>query len=316
MKNVLLCAALLIVAICSAQQPPATYHTLVREADSLLTLKQYLPAAEKYSAAFKSFGWRGYVPQRYDAARSWAMAGIPDSAFFNLERIASKGNFDDYRTLQADTAFVTLYADARWPELLRLVKKNGGLDETTFIAPLFKRIDSLAGEDQKWRLWRRDLQNGSKVDSLQVAEAIARIDRTDSLNYPVLAGIVAEHGFPGYDKLGKDGVHKFWLLVQHQDRHPDFQERVLALMEVAVQQNQASGHDYAYLLDRVMVNTGRLQVYGTQMQVNQAGTSFEPKPCVDPGRLDERRASVGLGTIAGYIEVMNRTYSGEVRREK
>lgn len=140
------------------------------------------------------------------------------------------------------------------------------------------------------------------------------IDRTDSLNYLALTAIVAEHGFPGYDKLSKDGSHTFWLLIQHQDKHPDFQEKVLDMMEVAVQENKAPGRDYAYLLDRVLINTGRPQVYGTQMRVNQAGTSFEPKPCVEPERLDERRASVGLGTIAGYIEVMNQTYSGEIRR--
>lgn len=66
---------------------------------------------------------------------------------------------------------------------------------------------------------------------------------------------------------------------------------------------------------KVAVNTGKPQVYGTQMTLNADGTSFEPKPCIEPERLDERRASVGLGTIASYIEVMNRNYSGQIKKK-
>lgn len=318
MKNAFLIAALWVATTCAAfaQEAPRAYQTLVLEADSLLAQKQYLPAAQKYSAAFKSFGWKGYVTQRYNAAQSWALAGIADSAFFNLERIASKANFSDFRTLQQDTAFVLLRSDARWPELVRLVKTNSGIDEATFDAPLFQLIDSLAVEDQKWRHLSRELNNSGKADAAQLAHAYEMMRRTDSLNHLALAKIVDQHGFPDYDQVGEEGTHNFWLLMQHQDMHPDFQERVLKMMEVAVGQNKASAKDYAYLLDRVLVNTGKPQVYGTQMTLNPAKTSFEPKPCIDPEHLDERRAGVGLGTMAKYIEIMNQVYSGQIKKEK
>ncbi len=38
----------------------------------------------------------------------------------------------------------------------------------------------------------------------------------------------------------------------------------LLLMEQAVSKGEASAKDYAYLLDRVRMNQGRPQVYGTQ----------------------------------------------------
>ena len=42
------------------------------------------------------------------------------------------------------------------------------------------------------------------------------------------------------------------------------------------------------------------QRYGTQGHCTGAGT-WEPWPCEDPARLDERRASVGLEPEAAYI---------------
>ncbi len=183
----------------------------------------------------------------------------------------------------------------------------------TFDAELFRWIDSLAREDQKWREVSLTLKNSGNADSLQIAQAYEMMRRTDSLNHLALVKIVDQHGFPDSDKLGVEGTKYFWLLVQHQDRHPDFQERVLKMMEIAVRQNKASGKDYAYLLDRVLRNTGQLQVNGTQMRLNPTGTSFEPAPCLDPEHLNERRASVGLETIEAYIEIMNQVYSGQLK---
>ena len=183
----------------------------------------------------------------------------------------------------------------------------------TFNTELFQLIDSLAREDQRWRHVSRELKNSGKADSMQLSQAYEMMRRTDSLNHLILIKIVDQHGFPDSDKVGTEGTHIFWLLMQHQDAHPDFQERVLKMMEVAVRQNKASGKDYAYLLDRVLVNTEKPQVYGTQMTLNSTETSFEPKPCIDPEHLDERRASVGLGTMAWYIEVMNQTFSGQLK---
>lgn len=184
-----------------------------------------------------------------------------------------------------------------------------------FDAELFQLLDSLAREDQKWREVSRELKNSGKADSAQLAQAYEMVGRTDSLNYLALVKIVDQHGFPDYDKVGTEGTKMFWLLVQHQSRHLDFQERVLKMMEIAVKQNKASGKDYAYLLDRVLVNKGELQVYGTQMVLNSAGTSFEPKPCIEPEHLDERRASVGLETMEKYIEIMNQVYSGQLKKK-
>lgn len=54
----------------------------------------------------------------------------------------------------------------------------------------------------------------------------------------------------------------------------------------------------AYLEDRVRVNAGQPQLYGTQYTVTDE--SIRPCPIEDPGRLDERRAQAGLEPFADY----------------
>jgi len=103
------------------------------------------------------------------------------------------------------------------------------------------------------------------------------------------------------------------ILMQHQDLHPEFQEEVLIKMKEEADKGKASIINYAYLLDRVKVNTGQLQVYGTQMILNSQKTSYEPEPGVKPDKFNERRRSVGLDTIESYTETMNSRYFGTLK---
>jgi len=61
---------------------------------------------------------------------------------------------------------------------------------------------------------------------------------------------------------------------------------------------KASPAHLAYLEDRVRVNAGQPQRYGTQFTVT--GGEFGPHPIEDPHRLDERRAEAGLEPFADY----------------
>lgn len=53
----------------------------------------------------------------------------------------------------------------------------------------------------------------------------------------------------------------------------------------------------AYLTDRVAMNEGRPQIYGTQISDVKDGEGV-PWPIADPQQLDARRASVGLPPFA------------------
>ena len=113
-----------------------------------------------------------------------------------------------------------------------------------------------------------------------------------------MAEIIASHGWPGSTLVGEDGAKAAWLLVQHADHDVPLQERCLALLRDAVAEGEASSADLAYLTDRVCVNRGREQIYGTQF--HGEGSEYRPRPIADPATLDERRAAVGLDPFAAY----------------
>ncbi len=118
-------------------------------------------------------------------------------------------------------------------------------------------------------------------------QVIAPVDRANTAR---MREIVAEYGWPGYALAGIDGAHAAWLLVQHA---PDeFQEECLPLLEAAVARGDAAPRDLAYLTDRVLMQRGEPQVYGTQYQVIDGRLSLWAVR--DPDGLDQRRAALGL----------------------
>lgn len=178
---------------------------------------------------------------------------------------------------------------------------------------LVDTLDSLVVEDQKYRTLFRKVSNG-ELDSVSLEYISNSIRVVDSINYQLISKLFEIHGYLGFDKVGETGSHNFWLLVQHQDKHPEFQMRVLNEMKKSAEQANASFTDYAYLIDRVNVNLGKLQVYGTQLVLNQERESYEVKPVMDPEKLNDRRSQAGLPPIEFYIKAMNERFFGTLKK--
>ncbi|GAA0272987.1 hypothetical protein GCM10010302_08230 [Streptomyces polychromogenes] len=153
-----------------------------------------------------------------------------------------------------------------------------------------------ASSDQAAR--RRLLEDGEPGDLLRI----------DAENTAWLKGVVAEHGWPGLGLVGEKGADDAWLLVQHADRDPGFQRAALALLRAAVDAGEAPPGHLAYLTDRVRVNEGQPQLYGTQYTADDAH-GLRPYPVQEPEYLDERRAAVGLEAAAVYDRRLRATYA-------
>ena len=120
-------------------------------------------------------------------------------------------------------------------------------------------------------------------------------------NQKRISKIFKTYGFVGYDLAGKEGSDAFWVLVQHSDHIPKFQTEVLEQMKKHVKNDNATPEYYAYLVDRVKINTGNEQVFGTQFTYNNRGQAI-PKNISDTTGIDKRRKSLGLSPL---IERMN-----------
>lgn len=130
-------------------------------------------------------------------------------------------------------------------------------------------------------------------------------DSVFSNHQMLLAGVFKKHGYPGYDLVGKTGSNNFWLMVQHCDKFPAFQQQILKAMKVQVAKGNADSKNFAYLTDRVNLNTGKKQVYATQLMYNTDSCQAIPRPLYDSLKVNVRRKQMGLEPIENYLNMMS-----------
>jgi pimeloyl-ACP methyl ester carboxylesterase len=106
------------------QSTAQKYSALIRMADSLYQAKDFKNSAFAYSRAFTVSGVTVTLKERYDAACSWAMADYPDSAFLQLNYVATLMNYTNFGHMKSDPDLIPLHEDNRWKPLLEAVQAN------------------------------------------------------------------------------------------------------------------------------------------------------------------------------------------------
>ncbi len=122
---------------------------------------------------------------------------------------------------------------------------------------------------------------------------------TDATRTERLRQIIRDRGWPTYSLVGEQAEDAAWAIAQHSDHDPDFQREALAWLRVAVENDDASPGNLAYLTDRIAVGAGEPQEYGTQIGCGEGGP-VPATPIRDEATVDERRAEVGLPPLADY----------------
>ena len=149
----------------------------------------------------------------------------------------------------------------------------------------------------------RLMQAGQQVDSA----LILRMNAVDSGNTAWLKALVGRRGWPGRSMVGADAAHAAFLVVQHAVRDTGFQASALNLMEPGVASGDVDGKDVALLADRLDVQRGRPQRFGTQARLENGRIIFHP--IVDSVRVDKRRAALGLPPLAEYASQLESAYT-------
>jgi hypothetical protein len=111
--------------------------------------------------------------------------------------------------------------------------------------------------------------------------------------------IMDTYGWPTVSLVGTEAARRAFLIAQHADQQLHVQRRAVRLMEQAVADGEASAHDLALLRDRMLVNSGHEQIYGTQVAEVRDGVPVR-WPCADADRVDQLRAEVGMEPFATH----------------
>ncbi len=282
------CLLLFLLFSTSAMSQTAAYDSLVFFAEQDYLKGNYQQAADNYSKAFIELGGKGLPTDRYHAAKCWALVHQPDSAFFNLFRLAEKTDYLDFQKVKDDEELKNLHRDNRWIKLLsRLNPTNESYNDS-----LASVLEKIYESDQSIRSEMRKLREKYNTESPEYRELARRMLVTDSINLILVTSLIDQYGWMSKTVVGKTGNTAVWLVIQHADLAT--QEKYYPIMEKAVQENKASRKDLAYLEDRILMRQGKKQLYGTQYKLDSETNEMKLWEVEDPDRLNERRASVGL----------------------
>lgn len=206
---------------------------------------------------------------------------------------AASADSAEQRCMAADTATRWRAVAARWSA------HNG---EPAANDSLRRQLLALERRDQALRMVP-DL-----LDSMKTPGFARRMAAADSANAAALTAIVDAHGWPTRSMVGVDGASAAFLIAQHNQR---IQREALRRM-LALPAGEVNPSSLALLQDRVLVNAGRPQVYGTQLKSSADGKALVFDSIADLADVDRRRARVGLPPMSVYMCLIRGMYGRKV----
>ncbi|MFT4249510.1 MAG: hypothetical protein QM581_15980 [Pseudomonas sp.] len=250
---------------------------------------------------------KGAIPNNGELLRAECLSAGNhfDEALTYLKSEIPKGRVSFDEVLHKDRPGLDKLRQA--PGWGAFVKEAGELNKAHLARmdlPLRDELIRRAGVDQDAR--KRAIAHGNTKEDLESLQSI------DKDNTRWLKGVVGKKGWPTIAQVGPEGADAAWVLIQHADQDPAFQAEVLPMMERLVMSHEADSSKYALLTDRVLINQGKPQRYGSQFHSNDDG-SISMSPTEDESGLDARRIRIGLQPIAEYKKMLSEAYGKPVR---
>lgn len=277
----------------------------VFQADLAFQQKKYMESSKLYVTAINLKA--DHIENvYYRAAKAFWFVGNQDSAIILLDQAVSNG-WNKLDVIMKDSVFVKLHDDSIWVSLLKkwkiLIDKNNAY----LNRPLMEELFRMENKDQELR---KEFHPAS--DSLYwkmvAEESRKQVER--------LKEIIKEYGWPGKRMVGEDASRSAWIIVQHADYDVNFQKECKSLIAAAVENNDGSMRDLAYLTDRILVSERKKQVYGTQCFWNDSTERVESQPIEDSQKIDQKRIKIGLGSIFEYLESINKNIPSSKTKQK
>lgn len=156
----------------------------------------------------------------------------------------------------------------------------------------------------KNRKLAKEILQMAKVDQkirkafLNDASLAKELEKIDISNLKRLKKIIKKFGWPTIQLVGKRASNLVWLLIQHADHDLKFQKFCLRLMIKEAKRGDVLWENVAYLTDRVIVNSDKPQLYGTQFYDRER--ELIPRKILDISNLNKRRKRMGLEPFEKY----------------
>ena len=176
-------------------------------------------------------------------------------------------------------------------------KAPKGKQSTLYDSITFE-LYKIEADDERYRNQMEETRRQYGGDSKEWKALMKKMQTADSINLLKVTAIIDRYGWLGPDSIGSDGNTTLFMVIQHSNQPT--QEKYLPLMREAVKNGRARAKELALLEDRVALEEGKKQIYGSQLRWDAKTNVYAVAPLEDPVNVDKRRAAMGLGPLADY----------------
>ena len=106
---------------------------------------------------------------------------------------------------------------------------------------------------------------------------------------------------PTLNEVSKTQMEAIWLALQHTNKK--HRKKYFPKIEAAVKNGDLSKEKYALMKDRILMDEGKPQIYGSQIK---NGKLYKLE---SPEKVNERRKEMEMGPIEEYLKNFNIKYS-------
>lgn len=275
-----------------------SYSQYVHQADSCFKIGEYDNSMKFYSQAFAI---KSTVPHDlYRAACSAALGGSSHFAMA-LVKLAVDNGWDNLSHLESDADLRSLHGLPEWSTVTEDLRRKIEEIESKYDKVLREELLAIYEADQSPRrehMYLKSLRPEPKAKADSVYKIILR---TDSLNIKKVTNILDRRGWVGRDLVGPQASGAIYMVMQRADLRT--QLKYLPLLKEAVERKDVEAVYLAFFEDRIAINEGREQIYGSQIGYNEETKKYYVLPIKDPENVDKRRESVGLGPMSDYTRM-------------
>ena len=124
----------------------------------------------------------------------------------------------------------------------------------------------------------------------------------DEANLNALLAVLPPEGWFLRSRYGEGPVQTAFLIIQHSN--PEQWRRFVPVLEPLVAVGEVDGAQFGLMYDRLAVNEGRPQRYGTQVTCEDGRWVIDYDNLEDPANVDHRRAEAGFPHTLSQYETL------------
>ncbi|MDQ1771610.1 hypothetical protein GQR60_19605 [Labilibaculum sp. A4] len=273
----------------------------ITKGDSLKNIGLLMPALMEYGGAMMQ---NPSAEISYKLASTSALlwtSNMRDTAFYFLNHA-----LQDDSTLEAlyNPEFLSLIDDPRWEkindaQIRKYEAKNGAIRNEAFARALFRMIIKDQGLMYAGNIERRKyMQNGGYFSTPAIFPVLAMEEKNKKENEEMLPNLLDKYGWPTASEVTEYAAAGAALIINHSSY--EVRKKYFPTLEEAFKKGEAQPLRYAKMRDRLLVEEGKEQIYGTQLKFEE--NTRVPQPIEDPQNVDKRRAEIGLEPLSVYLK--------------